>query len=157
DPASGSIVARAPAGARPDYVRYVEATREIWVTEPGASRIEIFKLGEGTPPTLSSTDWISVDNGPESLVIDQGRGKAFTHRWQKSTVAIDVGTRSIVAEWPNGCAASRGIAIDESLGFLFAGCLEGTAVVLDAMHDGQQLSETARGSGFDVIGYSPTL
>lgn len=63
----------------------------------------------------------------------------------------------MVAEWPNGCAASRGIALDEARGWLFSGCNEGTAAVLDVAHDGKILSTIARGSGFDVIGYSPKL
>jgi hypothetical protein len=63
----------------------------------------------------------------------------------------------VVAEWPNGCAASRGLAVDEARGFFFAGCSEGTLSVLDTAHDGHVLSSIAKGSGYDVIGYSPAL
>ena len=42
DPASGKIVAGAALSSGPDYVRYVEKTGEIWVTEPDEDRIEIF-------------------------------------------------------------------------------------------------------------------
>jgi hypothetical protein len=90
-------------------------------------------------------------------VIDALAGRAYAHRWQSSTVAVDVHTRDIMLEWPNGCAASRGLAVDEQRGFFFAGCLEGTLTVLDTRHDGRVLSTLAQGSGFDVIGYSPTL
>src|SRR5579859_1659070 len=54
-------------------------------------------------------------------------------------------------------AAARGIALDEARGFLFSGCNEGTAAVLDVAHDGKILSTIAKGSGFDVIGYAPSL
>src|SRR5205814_998703 len=100
---------------------------------------------------------VPVDNGPESLVIDNHQARAFTHRWQRSTVAIDVKTRAVVGDWPNECAGSRGIAVDEERGFLFAGCWEGTVTVLDTAHDGKRLSTIARGSGFDVIGYAAQL
>jgi DNA-binding beta-propeller fold protein YncE len=157
EPMSGTIVARTDLSTSPDYVRYVEATHELWVTEPAAGQIEIFTLTEGSPPALSRSGSIPVANGPESLVIDRRQGRAFTHRWQRSTVAIDVKTRVQVADWPNGCAASRGIAVDEERGFLFAACSEGTVTVLDTPHDGRRLSTAARGAGFDVIGYAPRL
>ena len=152
DPSRLSIVASAPLGARPDYIRYVAATDELWVTEPGAGRIEIFAL-EGDPPTPRSVASISMANGPESLVIDASRGRAYTHRWQAATLAIDVRTRDVVAEWPNGCAASRGIDVDPVQGFVLASCSEGTASVLDAEREGRILSTLARGAGFDVLGF----
>ena len=144
-------------GAGPDYVRFVAATRELWVTEPDAERVEVFALDARGAPVTPAAATISVKNGPESLVVDQRRGRAYTHRWERSTVAIDLATRAVVAEWPNGCEASRGIALDETHGWLFAACREGTATVIDVAHDGKRLSSFRRGSGFDVIGYSPAL
>ena len=155
DPVARAIAASVPLSTGPDYVRFVAATNELWITEPGAGRMEIFSLGADGTPTPAAT--IAIDNGPESLVVDTARGRAYAHRWQGSTVAIDVKTRAIVAEWPNGCASSRGIALDEARGFLFSGCNEGTAAVIDVAHDGAILSTIAKGSGFDVIGYAPTL
>ena len=81
----------------------------------------------------------------------------YTHRWQATTVVLDARTRAVVAEWPNGCAASRGLAVDEARGFFFSGCSEGTVSVLDTAHDGRVLSSVARGAGYDVIGYSASL
>ncbi len=125
------------------------------MTEPSADQIEIFSLDGSGAPSPQAT--IGVDNGPESLVIDGLRGRAYTHRWQRSTVAIDVRSREVIAEWPNGCAASRGIALDEARGWLFSACNEGTAAVLDVADGGRILSSAARGSGFDVMGYNPAL
>jgi hypothetical protein len=157
DPAARAIVASAGLAASPDYVRYVSATDEVWVTEPSASQIQVFALAPDAhaPPVASST--IAITNGPESLVIAQQAGRAYTHRWQLSTVVIDVQTHAPVGEWPNGCAASRGLAVDESRGFFFASCDEGTTSVLDASHGGRVLASMARGAGYDVIGYSPSL
>jgi hypothetical protein len=132
-------------------------TRELWLTEPGSSQLEIFSVPDAMPPMPAQVASIPVSNGPESLVIDEKRGRAYTHRWQKATLVLDVKTRAVVAEWPNGCASSRGIAIDEARGFLFAACLEGTTSVLDVDHDGRILSSVAQGSGFDVMGYNAAL
>jgi YVTN family beta-propeller protein len=155
DPSARSITSSVPLGARPDYLRFVAATNELWVTEPGAQQLEIFKIGADGIPVHDAL--IALSNGPESLVIDNQRGRAYTHRWQKTTVAIDVTTRTIVGEWANACASSRGIALDETHGWLFSGCSEGTAAVLDIAGDGRIVSTIERGSGFDVIGYSPNL
>jgi len=157
DPVAKSIVAATMLGAGPDYVRFVPSSNEIWVSEPDAEQVEIFSVGAdpSTAPVRSGA--VAVTNGPESLVIDSKRGWAYTHRWQKSTVAIDIATRAIVAEWPNGCASSRGLALDEERGFLFVSCSEGTTSVLDLSNDGRMVSTLARASGFDVIGYSPRV
>ncbi len=154
DPVAGKIVASVRVASTPDYVRYVQATRELWITEPASSQIEIFTLADG--PTLKVSGAIPIANGPESLVVDQASGRAYTHRWQSASVVVDVHTRAIVAEWPNGCAASRGLALDVARGFFLAGCLDGTLSVLDIAHDGKMLSSLSKGDGVDVIGYDPT-
>jgi YVTN family beta-propeller protein len=156
DARTNAIVGTVSLGAEPDYVRFVASTRELWVTEPDSSQIEIFSVPDSTslPARVGS---ISIANGPESLVIDAKRNLAFTHRWQKTTVVLDPKTRAVVAEWPNGCTSSRGIALDEARGFLFAACLEGETSVLDVDHGGRVLSSIAAGSGFDVMGYSAKL
>ena len=155
DPAAGRIVSSVALASGPDYVRFVAATNELWVTEPGADQVEILALN--ADPTIAPVHVaaVSVTNGPESMVIDNQRRLAYTHRWQATTVAIDIATRAIVAEWQNGCAASRGIALDQERGFLFASCSEGTTSVIDVANGGTMLSTLARGSGYDVIGYAP--
>jgi len=154
DPSKGGIVSSVRLGARPDYVRYVAKTNEVWVTEPSASRIEVFALGKESPLTATHSAFVPIDDGPESIVVDSVRGRVYVHRWHRETVAIDATTKNVVGVYPNGCAASRGIALDEKRGFLFAACLEGTVSTLDIAHDGRILSSIARGAGFDVIGYN---
>ena len=151
------IVAMAPLAGSPDYVRWVEPTREVWVTEPDNDRIEVFSVAAGTPPKPEHTAFIKVDGGPESLVIDRKRQRAYTHLWKSSSLAIDLRARSIAATWHNGCSGSRGIAIDESRGFLFAGCSEGKAIAIDVDHEGKELGTVGTGNGVDVIAYSPSL
>jgi DNA-binding beta-propeller fold protein YncE len=154
DPKTKSILSSTPLAAHPDYVRFVEKTNELWVSEPAGDQIEIFSLSADPTPVPKSIATIAVDNGPESLVIDEVHGRAYTHHWQKSTVAIDLESRQLAGEWKNGCAASRGIDVDRDRGLLFAVCNEGTISVLD-QSDGHIIDSIARGSGYDVMGYDP--
>jgi DNA-binding beta-propeller fold protein YncE len=157
DPAAKAIIASTKLGDGPDYVRWVDATGELWVTEPDAKVIEVFTLPPGPKPIPAHAINIRVDGGPESLVIDSRRKRAYTHLWSGSTAAIDIASHQIVATWSNGCRRSRGIALDTQRGFLFAACAEGTLVVLDIDHNGKQLGSVSSGSGVDVIAYSPSL
>jgi hypothetical protein len=158
DPAARTIVAHARLAGGPDYVRFVSLTHEVWVTEPGARQIEVFSLPATGTPTPTSVATIVFPDGPESLIIDAARQRAYTHEWGGTSHAVDVKTRAIVATWKNGCAGSRGIALDAARGFLFVGCDEGKAVVLDVAHDGQVLGALSPGvSGVDIIAYNPTL
>jgi len=155
NPSTGALSTWAPLAGHPDYVRWVGATRELWVTEPDEERIEIFSLGPDD--VLRAAGQLSIEGGPESLVIDETGKRAFTHLWKGVTLAIDVGKRSVLAKWPNGCRGSRGIAFDAQDGLVFAACAEGRLVALDVNHDGRKLGSIATGDGVDVIAYNPTL
>ena len=149
------IVASAPLAGEPDYVRFVAPTNELWVTEPDADQIEVFSLSGTSAPHHEAT--IATRGGPESLVVDKTRTRAYAHLWAGKTIAIDLKSRSIVETWPNGCSGSRGIALDEARGFLFAGCVEGKTVALDVAHGGKKLGEVAAGAGVDIIDYDSEL
>jgi hypothetical protein len=156
DPRARKIVARARLAGGPDYVRYVAATRELWVTEPGDDRIEVFALSPPAPdrpPAPAHAAFIPIRGGPESLVIDGKRGRAYTHRWKRDTLAVDLRARRIAATWPAGCGAPRGIALDETRGILLIGCEAGEATALDVDHDGKLLSTAKGGRGVDIIAY----
>jgi len=157
DPTTEGIVGVAAVQGNPDYVRYVKSSHELWITEPDNEQLEVFVLPKEDSPIPVYSMTISITGGPESLIIDEGRGRAYTHLWEGKTIAIDLKTHSVVDQWDNGCEGSRGIALDATNGFLFVGCSEGKAVVLDINHDGQQLSSLKLGSGVDIISYSPHL
>lgn len=158
DPQQKRIVAQVPLSAGPDYVRWVEAAREVWVTEPGRDRIEVFHLERelGSPPRLTPVGAIAVPDGPESLVFDAAGKRAYTNTFGDTTMAVDVSSRAVVARWKNQCRGARGIALDPARGAVFVGCDEGKVVALDAQ-DGRVLGEARTGGGVDSIGYSATL
>jgi len=153
----GKIASRVVLKASPDYVRYVAPTKEIWVTEPDLEQIEIF----AAPPDVSQVPvrvaTIAVPGGPESLVIDHARARAYTHLWKGHTAVIDIKNRQIEQIWSNGCESSRGIAFDEKRGLLFAACSEGRVVALDTHANGRIASSVWTGAGVDVIAYSEAL
>ena len=157
DPAARRIVARVKLAGGPDYVRWVGPSREVWVTEPGKKVIETFRVEGASPPRLTRTGAIDVPDGPESLEIDPAHRRAYTTTWHDATIAIDLGSRSIVGRWKNGCEGARGLAVDAQRGFVLVGCDEGRAVVLDANHDGKQLGRAPSGQGVDVIAHSASL
>ncbi|MDE3156259.1 MAG: hypothetical protein KGN76_14250 [Acidobacteriota bacterium] len=157
DAAARKTVASARLASGPDYVRFVAPTHELWVSEPGRDRIEVFRLTGDAPPTPVHESFIPVPGGPESLVIDATHSRAYTHLWAGKSVAIDLKARRIVGTWSNGCRGSRGIALDPAHGWLFAGCAEGKAVVMDLARGGAQIGSLRAGAGVDIIDYSPAL
>ena len=155
DPKTQSIIGTTPLASGPDYVRYVGTTDEIWVTELRAEKIEVFMIPATVVPPAHVAA-ISVPGGPESLIVDNKRGRAYTNLWTDTTVAIDLKSRKIVERWKNGCKGSRGIAMDAARGLLFVGCDEGKLSVLD-LKTGAQLGSASSGSGVDIIAYNPRL
>ncbi len=155
DATARQVVATAPVATSPDYVRYVPQTNELWVTEPDAEQIEVFTLA-GSQPMHAAL--IQTPGGPESMVIDRTRDVAYTHLWGGATISVDVHTRAIVAQWSNGCGGSRGIALDEARGFVFAGCAEGRGTVADVGNGGALVGTLdVPAMGVDVIDYAPSL
>ena len=153
DPGKRAVLTSVKLAAGPDYVRYVPPLGEVWVTEPGAEQIEMFSIArDGTP---SRVGIVHVAGGPESLVV--GKDRAYTHLWKKETVALDLHAHAVAGQWKNGCAESRGIALDEERALLFAGCDEGKATAMDLRQGGKVVSTATTAKGVDVIAYSPQL
>lgn len=157
DPRSKRAVASVALASGPDYVRHVASTGEVWITEPDADRIEIFRLGRAERARPEHEAFLKIAGGPESLVIDAGRGRAYTNLWTDTTLAIDLKSRSVVGRWKNGCGGSRGLALDPDRALLFVGCQEGKGVTLDASHEGKMLASLEVGAGVDIIAFSPKL
>jgi len=148
-------MAAAPLGSDPDYVRWVESTSEVWVTEPDAAAIEIFRF-DAKKPALVHSGSVPVRDGPESLVIDTAHGRAFTNTWHDRTLAIGLRERSIVGQWKNGCKDARGLDADREHGLLFVGCSEGMATVIDTAGKGKLAAQATTGAGVDIIAYVPS-
>lgn len=149
------IISSTPLASNPDFIRYSEPTKEVWVTEPDMARIEVFVFYDGT---LEHSGFIPVPGGLDQLVIDTKRQWAYTQLWQQKAVVIDLKSREIVALWPNACEGSHGLELDEARGFLFTACRDGKLSVLDADDNGKILGSVhTAASEVDVIGYNAGL
>ena len=157
DAHSHQVVGRTALASGPDYVRYLAAGSEVWVTEPRAKQIQVFRFSAKPAPTLTAVATIAVPGGPESLVFDPARHRAYANLWGSETVAIDTRSHALVAHWKNSCTGSRGLALDEAHAHLFVGCTEGKVVALDVAHGGRQIASAPAGAGIDIISYSPSL
>jgi hypothetical protein len=156
DPSNGERVGAAQIGGG-DYVRWVATTSEAWVTEPGAHRIERFAVAaDGTPTSVGTID---VPGGPEGVVIDATRGRAYAHQFSGPLAVIDIAGGAVVSTWPSGCQGAHGIPkVDEARGLVFAGCGgEGRVAVLDADADGALVGEHTLGGGETILAYSAEL
>jgi DNA-binding beta-propeller fold protein YncE len=158
DLSTNNVVGSIPLKTAADYIRYVSATGELWVTEKNLNQIEIFSVSEDNPPSVQSTGNISVPNGPEGLVIDDARGLAFTNRPNQSlTDVIQVMTHTVIGQWGNGCTSAKGMAVDENEGYLFVACNEGKLVAMDISNGGYQITSQNYGGDLDFVAYNPKL
>jgi DNA-binding beta-propeller fold protein YncE len=148
-----AIVSHVALAATPGYVRYAAPTNEVWVTEPSAQQIEVFTLGTSPSTAPVHSTVIPVSGGPEFLEIDAATKRAYTNT-TTATVAIDVAGHTVVSTWPNGCATSRGLALDSTNGWVMAACEEGMVVVL-AAQGGATIGTVPVGAGVEQITYDP--
>jgi DNA-binding beta-propeller fold protein YncE len=153
DPNDGQTLSSASTSFRPDYVRFVEATGELWVSEPAAERIEIFVVEDGGagPHRVGSVD---VPQGPEGLTLTTAGDTAYAHAGS-DVVAISTEEREVTSRWPTGCEETHGFPrVDESDDLLLASCAsDGKVTLLDA-NDGRLLGEYQVGGGESLPAYS---
>lgn len=157
DPRNRKIIGRTPLQGGSDYVRYVARTHEIWVTEPDKHQIQVFKLATSPRPVLTPETAIFIQGGPESLEIDNQRNRAYSNLWKSKTVEMELTTHKVIAEWPDTCKSSHGIALDRVHDHVFVACGGGKVVTLAPGEHGKVLASAMAGVGIDIISYSPKL
>ena len=142
--------------AAPGFVRYVAATNEVWVTEPAMQQIEVFTVTTDDTKAPVHAAVIPIPGGPESLAVDDTLGRVLTNA-TTATYSIDPKTHTVASMWPNGCAMSKGLAVDEGHAWVIVGCQEGILVVLDEKNGGATAGSVMLGAaGVDQITYDPT-
>jgi DNA-binding beta-propeller fold protein YncE len=137
----------------PDGIAYVASAKEVWVTTPRSKSIHV--VDAATPGTLTLKQKISFDGEPEGYAVDDARGIFYTNLEDKDrTLAIDIKGKQILKTWMPQCGEDgpKGLALDHAANFLFVACAD-KVEVLDAGHDGKQLSTLATGDGVDNIDY----
>src|SRR5213596_840411 len=157
----GECVPASPdRGVTPDGVLYVAATCEVWITtrptlgaDPAAAKsLQVFDASD--PQRLKWKSKIPLDDLAEGYAVDDDRGLFYTNIEEPGkTVAIDVRSHKIVAEWNPGSSDLQGLALDSARRFLFVACGD-HVVSLDAGHGGKVIDTITTGPGLDNIDYS---
>jgi len=157
DPQRRRILATAPTNGPPDYVRYVSATNELWVTHPGQSPsgIEVMSLPERARQAPKPAGFIRVEGGPEALTLSSDDRLAYTHALDGELIAIDTVARKETGRWPIGCDGAHGFpALDEADQLVLASCnADGEVSLIDA-ESGEQLGHYSGGGGTSLPAYS---
>ncbi len=147
-----------PAAA-PDAVVYVAATKELWITTGAPpigvasadKAIQIFDVSE--PRHLKLKLKIPLDGSAEGYAVDNQHGLFYTNIEEAGkTVAIDVRSHKVVAEWKVHDDL-QGLTLDSARGFLFVACGD-HVVSLDVAHDGRLIDSLVTGPGLDNIDFS---
>lgn len=139
--------------AMPDGLAYVASTKEVWVTTPRDKSVTV--LDAAAPGTLAVKTKISLDGEPEGYAVDDDRGVFYTNLEDKDrTLTLDIKTHQVAKAWLPGCGEDgpKGLALDHARNFLIVACAD-RVKVLDAGHDGTELSAVPTGDGVDNIDY----
>jgi DNA-binding beta-propeller fold protein YncE len=137
----------------PDGLAYVASTKEVWVTTPRDNSISIVDVAAAGVLTLKAR--IELPGQPEGFTVDDARGVFYTNLEDKDrTLTIDLKRRQVTRTWLPGCGEEgpRGLTLDRKLDFLMVACTD-HVVVLDAGHEGKQLSTIEVGQGVDDLDY----
>src|SRR5438094_714625 len=152
--------ASAGPGGAPDAVVYVAATKELWITT-GAPPIGVASADKAIqvfdvsgPRHLKFKLKIPLDGSAEGYAVDNQRGLFYTNIEEAGkTVAIDVRSHKVVAEW-KVYDDLQGLTLDSARGFLFVACGD-HVVSLDVAHRGRLIDSLVTGPGLDNIDFSP--
>lgn len=137
----------------PDALAFIPSAKEVWATTPRDKSITI--IDASAPGALTVKQKVSFDGEPEGFAVDDARGLFYTNLEDKDrTLVIDVKTRQIAKTWMPSCGEDgpKGLSLDHAANFLFVACAD-RVKVLDAGHDGKELSVLETGAGVDDISY----
>jgi YVTN family beta-propeller protein len=139
--------------SEPDGLAWVPGARELWVTLPASRALVV--LPADASGALQRPVRVPLRGMPEGYAVDAARGIFYTNLEDGDrTLAIDVRTRRVLAEWSPGCgrAGPRGLALDAARRRLFVACTD-AVVALDAGGDGAVLGRAPTGGGVDSIAF----
>jgi DNA-binding beta-propeller fold protein YncE len=140
----------------PDGLSYVASAKEVWVTTPRDKSITVLDAANAGALTVKTK--MSFEGEPEGYAVDDERGLFYTNLEDKDrTLAIDIKGHDVKKTWLPGCGEDgpKGLALDRARNFLVVACAD-RVKVLDAGHDGKELSAVPTGDGVDNIDYSET-
>ena len=137
----------------PDGLAWVASAKEVWVTTPRDQSVIV--LDAASAGALPVKTKMTLAGEPEGYAVDDARGLFYTNLEDKDrTLAIDIKSHQVAKTWMPACGEDgpKGLALDHGRNFLIVACAD-KVKVLDAGHDGKELSAVATGDGVDNIDY----
>jgi hypothetical protein len=137
----------------PEALVYIRTMKEVWATTPRIDSIAVIDAPYGGHLRMKSE--IRLDGVPEGIAVDDWRGIVYTSLGDKDrTLILDSKRKEVVRSWPASCGEGgpKGLAVDSSLNLLLLACSD-RVKVLDAAHDGKEISAIDVGEGIDDIEY----
>ncbi len=144
------ILARVPAGKKPDAIIYDPATKRVIVSNNGGDSSTII-----TAADHKVAGGIELGGAPEFSAAD-GKGKVFTNLEDKNEIVkIDPVALKVEARWPLApCATPTGLAMDTATRRLFVGCRSKHFAVVNA-DTGKVVATMPIGAGVDAAKFDP--
>lgn len=152
-PASGAVVAKAPAGAYPDGLAYDPVERHVFVSdETGGVETVLDARGHrvATIPLGGEAGNVQYDAGSKRVLADvQSRNEV---------AVIDPRTNRIVRTIPlTGCAHDHGLLIDASRRLAFIACDENATLLTLNLRTLQVTGTATVGDFPDVLAFDSSL
>jgi len=156
DPVTGEVATGTASGGI-DYLRVSPDGAQLWLSEPGAGRLEVMTIVRGSPPALAPLATIETPGAPEGLHFDSTGAHAYTQSGGR-VIEVDTATRAVTGNWDDGCNGSHGFPMaDPVRGLAIGGCRDsGGGAVIDRA-TGEVVSGFEAGGGAAILAYSEPL
>ncbi|GGA84014.1 YncE family protein [Puia dinghuensis] len=137
-------------GQNPDAIMYDPFSKSIITCNGRSHDLTVIDAATG-----QVTATIPLDGKPETAVSDNA-GKIYVNIEDKNKISVvDLGSKTVVANWPLGAEGPTGLEIDRKTKRLFAGC-DKQLVVMDATN-GNVVTKLPIGDGCDGVGFDEGL
>lgn len=156
DPVTGEVGTGTAAGGI-DYVRVSPDGNQVWLSEPGAGRLEVMTIVRESPPRLESLATIATPGAPEGLHFDSTGAHAYTQSGGR-VIEIDTANRTVSGNWDDGCDGSHGFPMaDPARDLAIGGCRSGGGGAVIDRATGELVSGFEAGGGAAILAYSEAL
>lgn len=145
-----AVIARVPAGTKPDAIVYDPSTHRVFAMNGGSSTSTAIDAATG-----KVIGTIDLGGGPEFTVAD-GTGNIFVNLEDESeTLRIDARALTVTNRWPLApCERPSSLAIDRANHRLFVGCRSRVMAVVNA-ENGKVIVTLPIGDHVDASAFDP--
>jgi DNA-binding beta-propeller fold protein YncE len=154
DPNSLQRLGRIPVADDADAIVYVPSAKLVYVTNGDAKLATLID-----PEKRITVGIIRLPGNPEFAALDTSTGLLYQNvKDLNSIVAIDLGKRSLVGQWPLApCEGPSGMAIDSEQRRLFAVCSGNAKLVVVDLETRRVITSLQIGGGPDSVALDRTF